>query len=64
MFIDTPWEPSAAAKPGSMSAADKAKWMDREGRGFDAVGNKQRSAVARPGFSDATTAALHDKLPL
>lgn len=64
MFIDIPWEPSSTAKPGSTLTADKSKWMDGAGKDFDAVGNKQRSAVAKPGFSNATTAALHDKLPL
>lgn len=70
MFSAMPWTgPAAAANSsgggaGSLSsssgvAADsRTRWVGQ--RDFDAVGNKQRSAVAKPGFSDATTAGLHD----
>lgn len=62
MFLTETWQPSAAAAAGSSSpastAADRAKWVSQ--KDFDAVNNKQRSAVAKPGFSDATTAALHE----
>ena len=61
MFLTDAWQPPRAAASlaaSTAAAADKAKWMSS--RDFDAVNNKTRSAVARPGFSDATTAALHD----
>lgn len=61
MYIDTPWQTSPAAAgslASSISPADKAKWMSAQD--FDAVCNKQRSVVAKPGFSDSTTAALHE----
>jgi hypothetical protein len=62
MFLTETWQPAAAAAAGSSltvsTAADKAKWVSQ--KDFDAVNKKQRSAVAKPGFSDATTAALHE----
>lgn len=41
-----------------ITTAEKSKWIG--GKDFDARGNKTRSAVVKPGFSDATTAAMHD----
>jgi hypothetical protein len=65
MYSGTPWEPSSTALAGSLSSsstmaqkADKTKWVAAQD--FDALCNKQRSALAKPGFSDAATAALHD----
>jgi hypothetical protein len=65
MQLGVPWEAPAAGSaaagslPSSAAAADRAKWVcDRD---FDALCNKVRSAVAKPGFNDAATAALHNK---
>lgn len=55
------WQPPLAAAAGSSlpasTAADRAEWVSQ--KDLDAVNNKQRLAVAKAGFSDATTAALH-----
>lgn len=64
MQLDVPWEaPVAGSAAGSLTstaaAADRAKWVSD--KDFDALCNKVRSAVAKPGFNDAATAALHDK---
>jgi hypothetical protein len=68
MHASTPWEPPQQAAAASSSgtaagslgtcAAERSKWIGPAD--FDATGNKTRSALARPGFSDAATAALHD----
>jgi len=68
MYTELPWSPSGAAAAvtagtagalAGSAAADRSKWVSQ--KDFDALCNKQRSAVAKPGFSDALTAALHDK---
>jgi hypothetical protein len=62
MYTALAWHPSPVAAAGSMASsiapADKAKWMSTAD--FDALCNKQRSVVAKPGFSDSSTAALHE----
>lgn len=41
-----------------ITSAERSRWIG--GKNFNALGNKTRSAVAKPGFSDAATAVLHD----
>eukprot|EP00775_Hariotina_reticulata_P008650 gene8650-8831_t len=72
MQLQVPWQPAVTAASGGngsstgvgvmathrVTAAENKKWVcDRD---FDATGVKQRSCLAKPGFSDASTAALHD----
>ncbi|KAF6251717.1 hypothetical protein COO60DRAFT_1644728 [Scenedesmus sp. NREL 46B-D3] len=47
----------AALKP-RITSAEKSKWAGPSD--FDAVGIRSRSVVAKPGFSDAANASLHD----
>jgi hypothetical protein len=72
MHSQVPWQaPAAAAAAGSAAAgsigavlkprvtsAEKSKWVGS--KDFDAVGIRSRSVVAKPGFSDAANASLHD----
>lgn len=48
----------AVLKP-RVTSAERAKWVGQ--KDFDALGNKPRSAVAKPGCSDAANASLHDR---
>jgi hypothetical protein len=55
--------PSAAGSIGAamkprVTSAEKSKWMGPQD--FAAVGIRLRSVVAKPGFSDAANASLHD----
>jgi hypothetical protein len=55
--------PSAAGSIGAVikprvTSAEKSKWVGP--KDFDAVGIWSRSVVAKPGFSDAANASLHD----
>jgi hypothetical protein len=74
MQLQVPWQPAVtAARDGNgsstgvggivhprVTAAEREMWMgDRD---FDALGLKKRSCLAKPGFSDASTAALHDSI--
>ncbi|WIA32397.1 hypothetical protein OEZ86_003226 [Tetradesmus obliquus] len=75
MHSQVPWQapaPEAAAAGASASAAgsigavlkprltsaEKSKWVGP--KDFDVVGIRARSVVAKPGFSDAANASLHD----
>jgi hypothetical protein len=74
MHSQVPWQPQEAAAAGSNTAsaagsigavlmprvtsAEKSKWVGT--KDFDAVGIRSRSVVAKPGFSDAANASLHD----
>jgi hypothetical protein len=41
-----------------VTSAEKSKWVGA--KDFDAVAIRTRSVVAKPGFSDAANASLHD----
>lgn len=66
MHASLPWAPGQLAASGeaattvtaAAAAQERALWVAPQD--FNAVGNKTRSAVSRPGWSDAVTAALHD----
>jgi hypothetical protein len=56
---------AAATPPGSRkaraagaAAAQRAQWVSH--KDFNALCNKTRSAVAKPGYSDSANAALHE----
>jgi hypothetical protein len=58
MALSTPWQDSSKMLTGVLEKGDKTKWMS--GQPFVTVGTVQRSPIAKPGRSDATTAAIHD----
>jgi hypothetical protein len=58
MYIGTGWaSPSQAVQ----REVQPDKWLAGPGRDFELYSPGQRNPVAKPGFSDSISAALHDK---
>lgn len=58
MYIGTGWAPPSVAVQREVQPD---KWVAGPGQDFDLYSPGRRNPVAKPGFSDSISAAMHDK---
>ncbi len=59
MYVGTGWAPPSVSVAREVQPG---KWVAGPGHDFDLYSPGRRNPVAKPGFSDSISAALHDKL--